>query len=65
MKIVVDRLRCSSIGVCESIAPHYFEIAEDGSLILIREIFDDADRALIEEAVRSCPARALSIREEK
>jgi ferredoxin len=61
VKIVVDRGRCSGIGICESLAPDIFGVGDDGSLVLLRE--DVEDRALAEEAVRGCPAAALSIEE--
>ncbi|MET8049711.1 MULTISPECIES: ferredoxin [unclassified Streptosporangium] len=61
MKIAVDRGRCTGIGICESISPAYFEVGDDGVLILVRETVGEADRAQVEEAVRSCPAAALSI----
>lgn len=59
--IVVDRARCTGIGICESIAPDHFEVGDDGVLILLRAGFDDADRADVETAVRSCPAKALAL----
>jgi ferredoxin len=65
VKIIVDRSKCSGIGICESLAPEYFEIAEDGNLALLREAFAQADRLIVESAVSACPARALAIREEK
>lgn len=57
----MNRGRCTGIGICESISPAYFEVGDDGVLILVRETVDDADRAEVEEAVRSCPAAALTI----
>ena len=61
MKIVVDRSKCSSIGLCEAIAPDIFEIGPDGALnILIDDI--GADRRLdLEQACENCPTQALSI----
>jgi ferredoxin len=64
VKIIVDAGRCTGIGICESLAPDFFEVGDDGVLTLIREDFGERDRADIEEAVRSCPAAALSISEE-
>jgi ferredoxin len=64
MKIIVDRDRCTGIGICESLAPDFFEVGEDGALILIREDFGAGDRAVIEQAVQSCPAAALSVAED-
>jgi ferredoxin len=61
VKIAVDRGRCTGIGICESISPAYFEVGDDGVLVLVRDTVGDADRAEVEEAVRSCPAAALTI----
>jgi len=63
MKIVMDRGRCTGIGVCESIAPEYFEVDDDGSLRILDENVGDDDRDTVEEAVHSCPARALALEE--
>jgi ferredoxin len=61
MKVVVNRARCTGIGICESIAPEFFEVGDDGVLIQVREFIDDDNRTEVEEAVRSCPATALTI----
>lgn len=63
LKIVVDRGRCTGMGVCESLAPDRFEIGDDGVMMLHRADFTDAERDLLDEIVRSCPARALSVEE--
>jgi ferredoxin len=61
MKISVDADRCTGIGLCESVAPGFFEVGDDGALTLLRDRFGEADRAAIEQAVQSCPAAALSV----
>ena len=63
MKIIVNENRCTGLGICESIAPGFFEVGDDGALVLLREQFSEPDRTDIEEAVRSCPTLALSIAE--
>lgn len=60
MKIVVDRARCTGIGICESVAPHVFEVDDDGALVLMVEEAEDGDEA-VTEAVRTCPAMALAM----
>ncbi|MDT3446636.1 MULTISPECIES: ferredoxin [unclassified Pseudofrankia] len=62
MKLVVDRGRCTGIGICESIAPDVFEVGDDGVLVVHSEDFDGNEQ--VAEAVRSCPAMALSIAED-
>ncbi|MEV0685246.1 ferredoxin [Nocardia sp. NPDC050378] len=64
MKIVVDRVRCTGIGICESISEEYFEVNDDGSLTVRHETVADADGAIVREAVQSCPARALILEED-
>ncbi|MFM8599166.1 MAG: ferredoxin [Mycobacterium sp.] len=64
MKVLVDRSRCSSIGLCEATAPDIFGIGPDGALhILLDDI--GADRRLdLEQACENCPTQALSISED-
>jgi ferredoxin len=65
MRVTVDRSHCAGNGVCESIAPEFFEIGRDGVMVLLREtIQDEGEAEKIAEAVRSCPALALDIVEE-
>jgi ferredoxin len=64
MKIIVDENRCTGLGICESIAPGFFEVGDDGAMVLLRGQFGATDRGDIEEAVRSCPTLALSIAEQ-
>lgn len=63
MKIVVDRTRCSSIGMCEAIAPDIFEIGPDGALNILQDEIPEARRADVEQACLDCPTQALSIHE--
>ena len=61
MKIVVDRGRCTGIGICESMAPETFEVGDDGALLLLTEEVQNSHLEAMELAVRSCPAAALRI----
>lgn len=61
MKIVLDETKCSSLGMCESVAPDFFEVGEDGELNLLEVNPPEDQRALIEEAVAACPTAALGI----
>lgn len=63
MRIVLDQNTCSSLGMCESVAPEYFEVGDDGALNLLDPTPGEDQRALIEEAVAACPTGALSIEE--
>jgi len=60
MKITVDYDRCTGIGMCESIAPDRFELDDDGNLTIHRVEVEPGDTEA-DEAVRACPAMALSL----
>lgn len=63
MKLIVDRGRCTGNAICESIAPHAFEVDDHGGLTVLVEDVGGEDEPAI-EAVRSCPAMALSFAED-
>jgi len=63
MKIVVDRTKCSSIGLCEATAPDIFEIGADGALTILMDEVPADRRADLESACENCPTQALSIEE--
>ena len=61
MKVIVDRANCAGNGVCEFVAPEFFELGDDGVMVLLRDTAKtDEEVAKVQEAVRSCPALALS-----
>lgn len=61
MRIVVDRTKCSSIGLCEATAPEIFEIGPDGALIILMDEIPEDRRVEVEQACENCPTQALSI----
>ena len=61
MRIVVDRDRCSSIGLCEATAPDIFQIGPDGALTILIEDVSADRRTDLEQACENCPTQALSI----
>jgi len=61
MNIVVDFDRCESNAVCMGIAPHLFEVRDDGFLYVLDEHPAEANRPLVAEAVDRCPTNAISI----
>ena len=61
MRIVLDSTKCSSLGMCESVAPDFFEVGDDGALAVLREEADESQRALLEDAVAACPTAALRL----
>ncbi|MBC7373703.1 MAG: ferredoxin [Frankiales bacterium] len=63
MKIVLDEDKCSSLGMCESVAPDVFEVGDDGVLVVLNHTPSQDQRALMEEAVAACPTGALSLQD--
>lgn len=61
MKIVLDESKCSSLGMCESVAPEFFEVGDDGALTLLNPQPPADKRTLMEEAVAACPTGALRL----
>lgn len=61
MRIVVDRTKCSSIGLCEATAPDIFEIGPDGMLNIPSDDIPENRRTDLEQACENCPTQALSI----
>ncbi|HEX4250653.1 MAG TPA: ferredoxin [Pseudonocardia sp.] len=61
MRIVVDRNKCTGLGMCEAEAPDLFEVQDDGSLLVLLECPGSAARDVAEAAVLSCPTEALTL----
>lgn len=61
MKVVADFSKCTGLGICESLAPAFFEIDDSGDLVLLREEFTEDERQTIEDSVSGCPTEALRI----
>lgn len=61
MKIELDRVKCTGIGMCESVAPDFFEIDDDGALIVHRDDVDDVEIGDVEAAIQACPTAALRL----
>ncbi|MCX6398476.1 MAG: ferredoxin [Propionibacteriales bacterium] len=59
--MTVDFDKCTGLGICESLAPDFFEVNDDGELIVLKEDISDADLQEVEEAVGGCPTEALKI----
>ncbi|MFJ2667541.1 ferredoxin [Nocardia fluminea] len=61
MKIIVDRAKCTGLGLCESIAPDIFEVDDSGDLIPLHEQVPEDQRADVEAAISACPTAALRL----
>ena len=64
MRIVVDREKCTGLGMCEAEAPDLFEVQDDGSLTVLNDHPGSEDREAAEAAVMACPTEALTLVED-
>lgn len=64
MRILLDETKCSSIGMCESLAPDVFEVGDDGALTVLDPEPDEGRRSEIAAACESCPTSALTLLDE-
>ncbi len=63
MRIVVDRDLCDGLGMCQAMAPDYFELDDDDVMTVLNDSPLEKDRARLHAAVESCPALALSLQD--
>jgi ferredoxin len=62
MRIELDSTLCQAYGNCLLAAPDVFELTEATPVVLVLQASpDEALRAEVEEAVRSCPVDALTL----
>jgi ferredoxin len=61
MKVIVDFAKCTGLGICESMAPEFFEVNDEGELVLLKGNVSDDELQTVEEAVAGCPTEALRI----
>ncbi|PWJ23945.1 ferredoxin [Branchiibius hedensis] len=60
-RLILDRSRCTGLGLCEAYAEHVFEIQQDGKLALLTEQIDEQDLDAVQQACESCPTEALRL----
>ena len=63
MRVVVDWDLCESNALCMASAPEVFELQDDDTLLILQETPDESLRAKVETAVRTCPKRAITLRD--
>jgi ferredoxin len=61
MKVTVDRVKCTGLGICEAKAPEAFEIDEEGSLVILVDDVPADQAEQIRQAVDGCPTAALRL----
>ena len=52
---------CQGYANCVSAADDYFDIDDDGVVVLLKTEVTASDRARVEEAARTCPVSALLV----
>ena len=62
MKVRVDPDLCTGCGPCQEICPEVFEIRDDVSAVLVKEVPTELADA-VREAADSCPPGAIVIEE--
>ncbi|UXA11470.1 ferredoxin [Mycobacterium sp. SMC-8] len=62
MEVKVDFAKCTGLGICESVAPEFFEVNDEGQLVVLKEGISDDELQAVEDAVAGCPTEALSIK---
>ena len=63
MRIEADRDTCEGLGMCEAMAPEFFEVGDDGQVHVLEEHPGEEHRQDVGAAVDACPVLALSLRE--
>ena len=55
MRIEADRGKCDGLGMCEAMAPDFFEVGDDGTVVVLDERPGEEHRTDVAAAVDSCP----------
>jgi ferredoxin len=63
MRIEADLGKCDGLGMCEAMAPDFFEVGEDGTVVVLDERPGEDHRQDLAAAVDSCPVLALKLRD--
>jgi ferredoxin len=62
--VKADLDACQGYANCVVGADDYFDIDDDGVVVLLQSEVPDSDRGRVEEAARSCPVSALWVEDE-
>jgi ferredoxin len=63
MKIVADYDKCEGLGMCEAMAPEFFEVQDEGQVGVLDDDPDEEHRVDLTAAVDACPVLALSLKD--
>lgn len=60
--VTVDPGRCTAYGICVGIHPDVFAVPPGSPIAVItRDVLGDDDLEDVAEAIRACPAQALTL----
>lgn len=59
--VKADLQACRGYANCVVGAPDYFDLDDDGIVVLLRTKVPEAERSRVTEAARSCPVSALVV----
>jgi ferredoxin len=60
-RIVFDRSRCASMGLCEMVAPDMFQLDDDGVMTVHSEVVEASRRAEMDAVAMGCPTQSLRV----
>lgn len=63
MRIVADHGKCDGLGMCEAMAPDFFEVGDDGTVVVLEQHPGEQHRQDITAAVDACPVLALKLKD--
>lgn len=64
-KVELDQGKCRAYGLCVTAHPEVFALPPGSPVaVVIRDVVDADDLDDVQEAVRACPAQAISLVEE-
>jgi ferredoxin len=63
MRIEADFGKCDGLGMCEAMAPDFFEVGDEGTVVVLDERPGEDHRQDLAAAVDACPVLALKLRD--
>jgi ferredoxin len=64
MEIVADLDKCAGYGMCETMAPDFFEVRDDDGTVLVLDTHPGTEhRDHVHAAVAACPMLALRVQD--
>jgi ferredoxin len=63
IEVLLDVSKCQGYAICLGVAPDVFDIEPGAGVAhLLRTTTTEIERPVLDDAVRSCPAQAISLR---